>query len=187
MPVVRGFSREEGFVNYLTGLRKLYLTTCISWYIIPSRLEMSRDLKRRRIEQLEVANRWEVAAPTHLVKELLSGRPTPDQRRAYSILLQAWCDSDWPEYTSASEAEVTSIERSLRSLNLRDDADRWHLAEAIALEASWFLTNDSDIIDKTRPEPNVIGIIRGVRVARPSECLRVLSANPVGGWSEHTC
>jgi hypothetical protein len=136
------------------------------------------------IEQLEVANMWHVAAPIHLMKELHSGKPTDIQQEVYSILLQAWFDSDWQDRIRASEEKVRSIDESLCILNLRHAADRRHLAEAIALEASWFLTNDKDIIKKTRLESSRVGEIEGVRVALPSECLRIMSANPILGWSE---
>ena len=133
------------------------------------------------VEQLEVANRWHFAAPTHLVRELLSGKPTTEQRSVYSILLQAWNDSERREPVEASDERVSTIERSLRSVGLKDAADRWHLAEAIALGASWFLTNDTDILKKTRAEPSVVGVVQGIRVARPSECVESLSFDPVFG------
>ena len=137
------------------------------------------------IETLEVANRWEVAAPVHLMKELQSGKPTDNQRDAYSLLKRAWADSNLHDRVKVSEAEITSIERSLDALNLKHCADRKHLAEAITLQASWFLTCDKDILCKTRVYPKDIGVVEGVRVARPSECFQVLSANPALGWSEH--
>ena len=61
-----------------------------------------------------------------------------------------------------------------------------------ALQAEWFLTNDKNIIDRTRRKPaqvgkNVIGIlqsvgvVQGVHVAYPSECLEKLAFDPVWG------
>jgi hypothetical protein len=138
-----------------------------------------------KIEQLEVANMWYVAAPNHLLKELYSGKPTDTQQQIYSTLLNAWSDSDLQDYIKSSEEKVDQFDESLRVLNLKQDADRRHLAEAIALEASWFLTNDKDIINKTRLEINKVGVIQGMRIARPSECLRIMSADPSLGWSEH--
>jgi hypothetical protein len=137
------------------------------------------------IEQLEVANMWHVAAPDHLLKELHSGKPTDTQQQIYSTLLQAWSDSGWRDYIGSTDEKVRQIDESLRVLNLKQDADRRHLAEAIALEASWFLTNDKDIIKKTRSEVNKVGVIQGMRIARPSECLTIMSADPSLGWSEH--
>jgi hypothetical protein len=95
----------------------------------------------------------------------------------------------------ANEDEIATIEKSLRPLNLKSVADRWHLAEAIALGASWFLTNDGDILKKTLPKPMHVGkkmigiaptisIVQGIRVARPSECIKRLSFDPVFGLSE---
>jgi len=137
------------------------------------------------VERLEVANMWHVAAPIHLIKELLSGKPIDNQRKIYSLLLKTWSDSDWQDYIKSSDEQVRLIDESLRVLKLKQAADRRHLAEAIALKASWFLTNDKDIIRKTRLEQNKINVIGDVRVARPSECLRIMSANPSLGWSEH--
>lgn len=140
-----------------------------------------------QIEQLEVANMWHVAAPGHLMKELLSGEPTDNQRKVYSVLLKAWSDSDWHDYIKPSAEQVRLNDEALRVLKLKQAADRRHLAEAIALKASWFLTNDKDIIKKTRSQQKNVGVIEGVRVARPSECFRIMFANPSIGWSEHRC
>jgi len=57
----------------------------------------------------------------------------------------------------------------LLRLNLNGVKDRRHLAQAIALNASWFLTNDNDIILKCKEQ------MLPVRVARPSECLDEIS------------
>jgi hypothetical protein len=107
-------------------------------------------------------------------------------------LIKSWKDLKQNEQSESDEQKILSIEKSLRPLNLKHAADRWHLAEAIALKATWFLTNDRDIIEKTRPRParvgnkmnNVmqnIGIIQGIRIARPSECLERISFHPVWG------
>jgi len=130
---------------------------------------------RTFVELERIGEGWEIAAPTHLIKELLKGKPTPNQRRVYGILLQAWQDSAWQEFVEANEEKIASVERSLRPLKFKDTADRWHLAEAIALEASWFLTNDRNIISRTRRKATSMGNIQGVRVARPSECIEDIS------------
>jgi hypothetical protein len=61
-------------------------------------------------------------------------------------------------------------------INLKS-ADRRHLAEAIALGAIWFLTNDKRLIKRTRSKKsqNEISIIQGVFIAKPSECFEELS------------
>jgi hypothetical protein len=137
-----------------------------------------------KVEQMEVANKWHVAAPTHLMRELYSGKPTVKQRSVYSMLLQAWSDSEWRELIVAGDERVSTVEKSLRSLNLKDLADRWHLAESIVMGASWFLTHDKDILKKTRKAPTMIGIVQGVRIARPSECVESLSFDPVFGLGQ---
>jgi hypothetical protein len=127
----------------------------------------------------------------HLMKELLSGRPTANQQNVYSIFRQVWKDFG-QEYPEPDAERVAFIYHSLHYLKLKDSADRLHLAQAIAIEAAWFLTNDTDVVRKTRPEPakalgKVIGIrrnvsvIQGVRVALPSECAEHLALHPVCG------
>jgi hypothetical protein len=148
-----------------------------------------------KIEQMDFENRWDVVAPSHLIRELFSGRPTDEQRRVYRILQEAWVDCGQEEHIAAKEDEIAAIEKSLRPLGLKDVADRWHLAQAIALGASWFLTNDGDILEKTRQKPSyvgknligiapTIGIVQGVRVGRPSECIKRLSFDPVFGFAQ---
>lgn len=135
--------------------------------------ELEALCKLAGLEQL--GEGWDVAAPTYLIKELLAGKPTANQRNVYGILLQAWQDSEWQEFIEVNEEKTSSIERSLRPLNLEDMADRRHLAEAIVFGAAWFLTNDWNIITRTRRTPEFIGKVQGVRVARPSECIEDVS------------
>jgi predicted nucleic acid-binding protein len=136
-----------------------------------SDIKLLKELKALQtlVELEQFGEGWEVAAPTHLIKELLKGQPTKDQQRIYGLLLRAWQDSEWQELVEANEEKIATIERSLRPLRLKDKSDRWHLAEAIALEASWFLTNDRNIIDRTRQNAEAVGNVQGVHVARPSE------------------
>jgi len=118
---------------------------------------------------------WHVAAPKHLMQELVC-EPTDNQRRVYSILLQAWQEAAQQEAHDLDEETITQIEQSLRPLQLKDK-DRRHLAEAIALGAVWFLTNDKGLINHTRPRKcrNRICSVQGVYVARPSECIPEIS------------
>ena len=83
--------------------------------------------------------------------------------------MQAWKESAWIEAFPLDEEEVSQVEDSLRILNLSQAADRRHLAEAIVLNASWFLTNDKEIIKKCK------GKDLSLRVSRPSECLSEIS------------
>jgi hypothetical protein len=129
----------------------------------------------RQLVELEQFGDWTFAAPSHLMNELLAGKPKSNQRRVYRILLEAWQDSAWNEFFETSEDKVLSIYESLRPLKLKGAADQRHLAEAIALNASWFLTNDGEVIRKTRTRGQRIGQVRQVRVARPSECIDEIS------------
>ncbi|MBI3923847.1 MAG: hypothetical protein HY318_20665 [Armatimonadetes bacterium] len=139
--------------------------------------KLLKELKALRtlVELEQIGEGWEVAAPTHLIKELLKGKPTPNQRRVYGMLVRTWQDSAWQEFVEANGAKIASIERSLRPLKLKDTADRWHLAEATALQASWFLTNDRNVISRTRRKGESVGNVQGVHVARPSECIDDIS------------
>jgi len=147
----------------------------------------------RRLAFLEQFEHWVFAAPAHLVNELLAGKPTNAQREAYKILSQAWEDSAWIESIKANEEKVSSIERLLFFLKIKDKPDKRHLAEAMALGASWFLTNDTNIIKRTRQKQRelknltgeivmdnplltanqmLIRLLDATTVARPSECVQ---------------
>ena len=99
----------------------------------------------------------------------------------YSILRAAWRDLGVDKYESPDVGAVNAIDHRLRSLNLQDPPDRRHLAEAIAMRATWFLTLDEDILEKTRDVPRGPGMIEGVIVARPSELRARITFRPVFG------
>ena len=44
---------------------------------------------RQIVELVQLGEGWHVAAPKHLMQELLC-KPTPERREIYSVLLQAW-------------------------------------------------------------------------------------------------
>jgi len=139
--------------------------------------KLLRELEalRRIVELEQLGEGWHVAAPNHLMQELLC-KPTPNQRGVYSILLQAWQDWGKQKANETDEEKITTIEQSLYPLYLKDK-DRQHLAEAIALGAVWFLTNDTRLINHTRPPDNLSLIcnVHGVYVARPSEFIPEIS------------
>jgi hypothetical protein len=64
-------------------------------------------------------------------------------------LFQAWKKSSWLEEPDINDEKVASIEHLLSSLKYEHKADKHHLAEAMALGASWFITNDKNIINIT--------------------------------------
>jgi hypothetical protein len=112
---------------------------------------------------------WTYACTPGLLNELHAGKPTHEQQRAYRLLSRAWEDSGWSDAFPLQADALARIESSLEKLNLRDSADQRHLAEAVVLNASWFLTNDREIINKCK------GQNLPLRVARPSECLDEIS------------
>ena len=149
-----------------------------------------------QLEYRDTENRWDIAAPRHLIKELFAGRPTEQQKDVYTNLIKAWCDMGRDQHIQPADDEIALIEITLRPLKFKDTADRWHLAEAIALQATWFLTNDRNIIDSTRRItsrgknkmvgiPQDVGTVQGVRVAYPSECIERMSFHPVWGLMQH--
>jgi len=123
----------------------------------------------RRLIFLEQLGDWVYAFTPHLWDELNAGNPTSEQRKSYLILMETWRESGWIEAFPLEETEVSRIENSLKILHLRNSADRRHLAEAIVLNASWFLTNDKEVIKKCKKK----GL--PLCVARPSECLSEIS------------
>jgi hypothetical protein len=123
----------------------------------------------RQLIFLEQLGHWVYACTPGLLEELHDGKPTDKQRKVYALLLEAWRASGWNDAFPLQSSEVARIENSLEMLDLRNSADRRYLAEAIVLNASWFLSNDKEIIAKCKG-PNL-----PLRVARPSECLDEIS------------
>ena len=123
----------------------------------------------RRLIFLDQLGNWVYACTPALLEELHGGKPTEEQRKVYALFLKSWRESGWSDAFPLNQHEVKYIEDSLRELKLRHSNDRRHLAEAIVLNASWFLTNDKEMIDKCR-DRNL-----PLHVARPSECLDEIS------------
>ena len=167
--LILNYDKEAGHqITFGTSQMLIYLDTMIVQHVsdyydyiyqdvsseheIPNpvrELKLATELAAlRRLVFIEQFFDWVVAAPTHLMDELLSGKPTQSQLETYKILSQSWKDSlNWGnEGIEPDEEKILSIYHWLASLNLRDKPDRRNLAEAIALQASWFLTNDKNII-----------------------------------------
>ena len=123
----------------------------------------------RTLSELDQFGNIVYAASPQLVSELYAGKTTDEQRAVYASLLDAWKSSGWIDEFPLNRREVAANERKLEKLRLNDVKDRRHLAEAIALNASWFLTNDNDIIEKCQ------GRKLPMRVSRASECLAEFS------------
>lgn len=123
----------------------------------------------RRLVELEQLGDWTFAAPSHLLQELRAGKLKNEQNETYKLLQEAWNDSAWLDDTRPTDDAIRNVEESLGVLGLKHASDQRHLAEAIALSASWFLTNDKEIVKKTKGE------VQGVRVCRASECLQEIS------------
>ena len=133
-----------------------------------------------RAEVQDLDQRWDVAAPRHLLEELSRGNPSQEQLDTYRSLREAWQVLGIEEHGAPDVEVVYTLETELRWLNL-DPPDRRHLAEAVAIRASWFITLDKDIIKKTRGEPSKPTIIKGVIVGRPSELRARMTFDSVFG------
>jgi hypothetical protein len=118
----------------------------------------------RRLIELEQFGDWTFAASELLLTELHRGVPTQRQRAVYKLL-----EESFSAYEQPDERVLQEVAEELASLQLKDAADRRHLANAVAVGSSWFITNDNDILRKTS------GGVRTTRVARPSECLAEIS------------
>ena len=129
-------------------------------------------LALRQLILLDQLGDWIYACSPVLLKELHARKPTDEQRKVYALLMEAWRESGWDDAFPRQSSEVARIESSLKGLNLRP-RDRRHLAEAIVLNASWFLTNDRKIIAKCKKPGLPSGLL--LKVARPSECLDEIS------------
>jgi len=139
-----------------------------------SESKLKRELRAlRQLIFLEQFGDWIYACSPVLLKELHAGKPTDEQRKVYALLLEAWKDSGWEDAFPLQSSEVVRLESSLKILKLRHSADRRHLAEAIVLNASWFLTNDKEILHKCKHKCRCHSL--PLRVARPSECLDDIS------------
>ena len=123
----------------------------------------------RRLVELEQLGDWHFVASPHLMAELHAGKPRNHQRKVYKVLQEAWNDSVYSEDSRPTDEKIRGIEQSSSRLKLKHAPDQRHLAEAIALNASWFLTNDKEVVKKTK------GGVQGIRVCHPSECLQDIS------------
>jgi len=86
----------------------------------------------------------------------------------YKLLQKSYEQSGWGEVFRIEPHTVDRIGSFVKRLGLQP-GDTRHLAEAIALNASWFLTNDKDVILKCKNQDLPL------RVALPSECLEDIS------------
>jgi hypothetical protein len=130
---------------------------------------------RKIVEIEQFGEGWNVAVSSHLLGELAKNLK-PHQKETIEMLVDSWRENGWLEANNADEKDVLAIDHSLVPLNLKT-ADRRHLAEAAAIDAIWFLTNDKRLIKRTRPKkfPNEVRTVCGVFVAKPSECIEEIS------------
>jgi hypothetical protein len=122
----------------------------------------------RRLVELDQLASWIIAASPQLVAELFAGKPKTQQKRVYRVLLKAFDESQWGDEFPIDDEKVRSIEKKYAHLHL-SKKDMRHLAEAIVLQASWFLTNDKGILKQCRKESFP------VRISRVSDCLDEIS------------
>jgi len=134
-------------------------------------------------EVQDLDHRWDVGAPEHLLDELKRGCPTKWQLRRYRDLRESWEELGVEKHGTPAADAVERAQTRLARLKLKDPPDTLHLAEAVAMGASWFLTYDKEVLKKTRNKnkPNEPGVIEGVTVGRPSELRARMTFDPVFG------
>ena len=134
-------------------------------------------------ELQDLDHRWDVAALKHLLDELERGRPSKEQLDTYRDLCESWHVLGVEKHGTPDAETVERAQRRLARLKLKDPPDTLHLAEAVAMGATWFLTDDKEILKKTRNKnkPNEPGVIEGVTVGRPSELRTRMKFDPVFG------
>jgi hypothetical protein len=134
-------------------------------------------------ETQDLDHRWDAAAPEHLLNELKRGRPSKEQLDVYHDLREAWRVLGIEKHGIPEAETVERVQRRLNRLKLKHPHDTLHLAEAIAMRASWFLSYDKEVLKKTRNKnkPNEPGVIEGVTIGRPSELRARMTFDPVFG------
>ncbi len=129
---------------------------------------LAREIRAiRRLVELDQLADWGIACSPMLMKELFEGNRAKDRRAVYKLLVDAW-EQSGNEVPDDIQVRANSIESSLSALGL-DGADRRHLAEAIAIGASWLLTNDDRFVGSCRKAKLPL------RVSYVSECLDEIS------------
>jgi predicted nucleic acid-binding protein len=166
---------DTNLILYFADYSDFIFGDCNNVSKIESNLLKELMSLRKIVEIEQFGEGWNAAVSSHLLGEL-SKNLKPRQEETIEILVDSWKEIGWLAANNANEEDVSSIDRSLISLNLRP-ADRQHLAEAVALGATWFLTNDKRLIKRTRPKkfPNKVRNVSGVFVAKPSECIEEIS------------
>jgi len=120
----------------------------------------------RRLVELDQYADFVFAYSPMLMRELL-GVNVPERRRTiYQTLADSWAQSG-EEIPIDLEERADQIQSSLRDLDI-EDSDRRHLAEAIAINSNWLLTNDRRFVESCR----VADI--PLKVAYPSEWVQEL-------------
>lgn len=129
---------------------------------------LAREIKAlRKLVELDQLTDWEFACSPQLMKELFEGNPSADRKATYQLLVDAW-EQSGNEVEGDLEKKANQVESALHFLEL-DEPDRRHLAEAIAIDASWLLTNDDKFVEKCKSAKLPL------RVAYVSECLTEVS------------
>src|SRR3972149_10640051 len=111
---------DANIVQYCADYERFILGDDTTPPTSDAKLLKELEALRTLFELEQLGQGWEVPAPTHLIKELLRGKPTPNQQNTYDILLRAWQDSASQEFVETNEEKITSIERSLHPLKFKD-------------------------------------------------------------------
>ena len=164
---------DANIVQYCSDFEDYIFGTSESCSVIEPKARQEIDALKKLVELEQLTEGWVVASSPHLMNELRAGRPTPTQDKNSRLLHDAWKESDWMENGDSVPSEVDRVAQSLKTLNL-SSPDRRHLAEAVSVQASWFLTNDKNTLREANKK-NSADLLRGLRVVRPSAFISEIS------------
>jgi hypothetical protein len=126
--------------------------------------ERLRQVKALRLIELDyMTEGFRCVAPPFLFAVLRRGQPTTAEEEAYQMLE----DDAEPDDVVASQV-FEQVRRELAPLGIRDEENLTHLVHAVALDVSWFLTDEPDLLSKTG------GRIRNTRIGQVSDCVEAV-------------
>ena len=95
-----------------------------------------------RAEEQDLDHRWDVAAPRHLLDELLRGKPTSAQLETYSNLQAAWEDLGVESHGEVGAQLIGVVSNRLKTLNLHDAPDQRNLSITLRHAGQSFTVQD---------------------------------------------
>lgn len=159
---------DANIVQYVADYESFVFSESPHCPVIEKRLRRELLALRNLVELDHLAD-WSYVAPRHLLEELRSNHHlTKNQRRVYDLFEKAWHDCVYFGQDVPGSFEIERNDSNLSCFGLQEK-DRRHLAEAISIRASWFLTNDGRLLRKAG------GSLGAMRLSRPSGCVEEIA------------